>query len=157
MRKAILIQTLVLYMLNISCNKGDDEVNKAPSAVTIEVAEEDLGNSINFTWKAATDSNGDKIVYDFYANKQIVGADLTKLGYNWLFSEHTDIKFPISFKVVAKDGKGGTSESNTIERQDPIIGKWQLEQIFVDGVLDETTDNCENTKYMGIQKRMEHW
>ncbi len=143
MKKVVWATTTFLSVLYISCDRGGNEVNEPPSAVTIEVAAEDLGNSINFTWKAATDPNGDKIVYDFYANTQIAGADLTKLGYNWLSSEHTDIKYPISFKVVAKDGKGGTSESNTIERQDPIIGKWQLEQIFVDGVLDETTDNCE--------------
>ncbi|MEK6153862.1 lipocalin family protein [Flavobacteriaceae bacterium 3-367] len=149
MKKTFLATTAFLSALYISCDKGDDEVNKAPSAVTIEVAEEDLGNSINFTWKAATDSNGDKIIYDFYANTEIVGMGLTKPGYNWLFSEHKDTKFPISFKVTAKDGKGGTSESNIIERQDPVIGKWQLEQYITDGV-DDTTD-CDRQSILELK------
>ncbi len=153
MRKAILIQTLVLSVLNISCDKDKNEVNEPPSAVTIEVAAEDLGNSINFTWKAATDPNGDKIVYDFYANKQTAGAGLTKLGYNWLFSEHTDIKYPISFKVIAKDGKGGTSESNTIERQDPLVGIWQLSATFEDDVPYQL-DDCHKKTTLTLMENM---
>src|SRR5690606_11794178 len=84
--------------------------------------------------------DGDDITYDFYVNDEVLVANLTTLQYVWEIDGTENHSYPAAFKVVAKDTNAGSSESNVVSVQDPLIGEWKLERIVSDGVEEILTD-----------------
>ncbi|WP_400071483.1 kelch repeat-containing protein [Zobellia russellii] len=121
-----------LFIMFISCNNDDNQIdgpskekeakeelpaNEPPSSFDlIKVIEDEivLNLSPTFSWEKAQDPEGDTVTYDFYLAKKeeelkVAVPDLsdTILDYDLSFSEE------YNWKVVAKDGKGGSTESKT--------------------------------------------
>lgn len=92
--------------------------NTAPSAVQLlSPANGSTGvnaSSVNVTWAAATDTDGDAITYNLYAGKQPtalhqIASGITGTGYNLANLPGSTQYF---WKVVAIDGRGGVTESD---------------------------------------------
>lgn len=103
------IKTLIMCMsvlLFISCGSKEDEmVNNAPGNFSISFGRADAG-VIGVTWTEAVDPDKDKVTYDVYVNDKLEKSNLEKREAIVTYD-----KKGISVKVVAKDGKGGTSEA----------------------------------------------
>ncbi|OQP68399.1 fibronectin type III domain-containing protein [Niastella populi] len=91
--------------------------NTAPTAVQLlSPAHGSTGvnvSSVNVTWTAATDTDGDAIAYNLYAGKQPtalhqIAAGITATGYHLTNLLSSTQYF---WKVVAIDGRGGVTES----------------------------------------------
>ncbi len=145
MKKAILVTTVFLSALSISCGSDDDndEVNNKPSAVILEIANRNASSSIDFIWNAATDPDGDVVTYDIKANAITLKENIERLKYTFITRDHLDLVFPITFKVIAQDQNGGFSESNEIViEEDPIVGTWNYTQSLEDG-QEVALSDCE--------------
>jgi len=152
-----------------SCGSDDSNdpapQNSNPSEVTLKAIESNPSVSYNFEWNAATDQDGDTVVYDFYVNDAVVASDLVETMYSLSVSNLDGISFPLAIKVVAKDGKEGNSTSNALSINDPILGKWNtvsltddMGQTIIAGecqkrtILEFKNDNTfTNTPYIEIE------
>ena len=121
--KTILKTTLVTFLLiAFSCSKDDapeqeqQQVNEAPTTVILTgPANSALNVDVkpSFTWQAATDSNGDTITYQVYADTNVNPTTLIGSTTN----THLDMDERLlllqayNWKVVASDGRGGESQS----------------------------------------------
>ncbi|TMM58741.1 hypothetical protein FEE95_04730 [Maribacter algarum] len=104
--------TMILVLL--SCSKNDDTIetneNKAPITFELLGINEGDGQKPLLTWEASTDPDGDPLTYDVIAEnedgiskvvaKNIAGTSFELDGLVNSIGEY-------SWKVVAKDGKGG--------------------------------------------------
>lgn len=143
MKKPILVLGLLTSLIFNACDSDDNggtKVNTPPTAVVLEIAEEDANTSVNFSWNAAVDADNDAITYDFYVNDEILATNLTIREYIWEINGEENHSYPATFKVVAKDNEGSSGDSNVVSVQDPIIGEWQLERIVSNGVEEDLTE-----------------
>src|SRR5690606_1690801 len=143
MKRSVLIFSLLVGLFFTACSSNDDggnKINTPPTAVALEIAEEDTNSSIRFSWNASIDADCDNVTYDFYVNDEVLVANLTTLQYVWEIDGTENYKYPATFKVIAKDTNAGSSESNDVSVQDPLIGEWGLERIVSDGVEEGLTD-----------------
>ncbi len=126
MNKSIFGLVAMVTIFFVSCGSDDTTTpeNSNPSEVTLKTIENNPSTNYSFEWTAATDADGDIIVYDFYVNDKVVASDLTETQYSLLISSLDGVAYPFNVKVIAKDGKEGSSTSNQISIADPIIGKW---------------------------------
>ncbi|MDL5511407.1 hypothetical protein QSE00_06260 [Arenibacter sp. M-2] len=128
------IYILLFTLLLSSCKKDDSEhTNIAPEAfnlLTVENQAENVSLIPVFTWQAATDPDGDSVVYDLYlevltggflvpklnANQQppdptlIIAQGITETSYT--LTDPLSINSSFTWKVVARDNQGGTVESD---------------------------------------------
>lgn len=142
MRKPILVLSLLVSLTFTACSSDDDngeKINTPPTAVTLEIAEEDANSSIQFSWNASVDADGDDITYDFYVNDEVLVSNLTTLEYVWEIDGTENHRYPATFKVVAKDNELSSDDSNIVSVQDPLIGKWQLESRIENDIEEDLT------------------
>ncbi|MFS4493107.1 hypothetical protein [Maribacter sp. 2308TA10-17] len=132
MKTILRITFLSLIFLAFSCSKDDaptpepiaqpepeptpELVNQAPSQVSLLTPAADAENvdvRPTFSWEAATDSDGDAITYEIYADTIATPSTLigTTTETNFEVDERLSLLENYSWNVVAKDGKGGESES----------------------------------------------
>ena len=117
-----LITGLLLTLSLVGCNNDDenvvDIVNQAPNSFDLlKVADGAINIDVlpEFTWQAATDPDGDVVSYDLYLGTE---ANPTKLykdnlaSPNFKVQERLYLLNDYYWKVVAKDSKGNTTESN---------------------------------------------
>ncbi|NER17069.1 Kelch repeat-containing protein [Spongiivirga citrea] len=150
MKKAVIY--ISSFMLFASCSKDDNStetLNTPPEAfdlVGITNKATDVGTSPMLTWQAATDIDGDELVYDIYLEDhspntftaiggendpppeptKIIAQGISDTSYN---VARLDLSARITWKVVARDNKGGVTESDTFEfrtreinmRENPIV------------------------------------
>lgn len=133
----ITIQLLLLVFLLTSCKKDNDaevRTNTAPNAfalLTVENDAEAVSLTPTLTWEAATDIDGDTVVYDLYLEIQggaqnvlipnlestvpeptvILAQGLSETTFSIVDPLSLDSRF--TWKVVARDNQGGTIESDT--------------------------------------------
>ncbi len=132
MKKVILTLIVAATIVSASCSSDDTTAtpNMNPSDIALTIIDNSPSLGYDFDWNDATDADGDTVTYDFYQGTEIIAKDLTVSTYKFVSADQTSISFPISFKVIAKDGKEGTSESNVISVQDPVVATWQIDQVF---------------------------
>ncbi|TPN89222.1 lipocalin family protein [Aquimarina algicola] len=155
MKNLFLFLAIFASVLVTSCSSDDDNTNSNPSKAIVELKESMPNISYTFTWSAATDADGDTVTYDFYVNDQKVDSDNASTEFVLLFSEIEGLSYPFTIKVEAKDGNEGTSTSNELTIQDPIISNWNFfsSAEVVDGVvgtLEEGTP-CEKTGFVDFK------
>jgi len=134
--KTLLKLTLLLFVLNLfqSCSKDDASapvVKQEPDAIpepepepenklpTQAVLLSPVVDAINidvkptFSWEAATDADGDTITYEIYADTTSTPNTLigTTTDTTLELEERLPLLETLNWKVVAKDGNGGESES----------------------------------------------
>lgn len=90
-------------------------INNSPAAITLKSPgneEAGLALDIILEWESSTDPDGDEVVYDVYFGTDVdpavvVSADQSTTSY----TPSLDANTTYYWKIVAKDDKGGTSES----------------------------------------------
>ncbi|WGS65605.1 LVIVD repeat-containing protein [Marinitoga aeolica] len=101
-------------------NKTKPELNTPPGSFDLtgpaDAAAFAANAPVNFAWAAATDPDGDAVTYDLYLDTNpnpttLYKSGLTTNSYSDSFSQ-TGVTY--YWKVVAKDPKGGTRESDSI-------------------------------------------
>lgn len=126
-RTRIALQLVVLAVLFLSgCHKDDglqgsdpkpDPQNRAPAPfalLTPEIDEENASRNPSLSWEQATDPDGDTVVYDVYLDTEenpvtLIAKELNTTIYD--FTENLQFNETYYWKVVAKDGKGASVES----------------------------------------------
>jgi hypothetical protein len=106
-----IVLTLALVSFLSSCKKesvAPVQPNQDPSKVTL-LSGDGLADGYNINWTAATDPDGDNVVYDLYVMqphkaKVLIGENLTSPTFHYVVS-----KAPAIVVVITKDGKGGES------------------------------------------------
>ena len=136
--KTLLKITLTLFVLNIfhSCSKDDvstpepiaqpmpepspepepEQENQAPTQVTLltpAAGAENIDVRPTFSWEAATDPDGDAITYEIYADATANPTALigTTTETSLEVEERLGLLENYNWKILAKDVKGGESES----------------------------------------------
>jgi dihydrofolate reductase len=117
-----ILTIIMLTTLMISCSKDDSStppVNQVPGAFTlVAVPDNETGVSVlpTFTWNASTDPDGDTVSYDIYLDTDTSPNILVASGLNtatFTLVTKLDIAIDYYWKVIAKDGKGGETSSET--------------------------------------------
>lgn len=138
---------LCASLLFFACSKDESTKNSVPEkAVLLTPANKLTGvniDQLNLEWQSASDPDGDAVVYDLYLDTEsspqtkVIG-DLKANSYKL----QTDLDFETTYywRVVARDGKGGSSESDiysftTREAtiRELIIGKWTIINFILSG------------------------
>ena len=118
----------IILMFFIASCTGDEAIqeidpdNRPPGAFElIEVANNivifDLKNQ-TFTWEAAVDPDGDAVTYEVYMGTDslvvdiLVGASYKETSFD--FNGRFNFRKTYYWKVLAKDGKGGVTESTSV-------------------------------------------
>lgn len=131
--KTLLKITVFLFVLHNfqSCSKDDapappivqqepepepEPENRAPTQVSLlaPIANaENIDVKPTFSWEAATDPDGDQITYEIYADTTAAPSTLIGTSSDNSFEpeERLALIENYNWKVIAKDGKGGESES----------------------------------------------
>ncbi len=109
----------LMIMLFTSCSKDDDAplANRSPENFNlISITDEATGINLNptFNWQTATDPDGDTVTYDLLLgndsdNLQNIASGLNTTSYT--IEEKLPLIEKLYWKVIAKDTKGGTTES----------------------------------------------
>lgn len=96
----------------------EEVTNNAPPAPILSFPENNAVNqdvNFDFSWDASTDADGDQVVYDFYLDTDgtlasVFSSDniFTTFAFTGLINNTT-----YYWKIVAKDGNGGATESET--------------------------------------------
>ena len=112
------VQLLVLITL-LNCSSDDDssEPNLAPESfdlLTVTNNTADVTVLPVFTWNTSTDPDGDMVTYDFIIDTNanpttIIASDLTETFFVTTSRFNTSKTY--FWKVIAKDGNGGQTES----------------------------------------------
>lgn len=144
--KTIQLKFKTLFLLLLigfsfaSCSKDDPEPeNQAPNSFALN----EISNGVNLlpqlTWETATDPEGDDVSYQVYLDTNnppriTIANDLGLSSFkleNELVPETT-----YYWKVVAKDSKGNTSESDIVSfttrdktTAESLVGKWFYESV----------------------------
>lgn len=147
--------------LFFSCSKTEEINNRNPEkAVLLIPADKLIDVDIvkpTLEWQSATDPDGDVVAYDLFLDteenpKSKVIGDLKATSYKL----QTDLEINTTYywRVIAKDGKGGSSESEihqftTRERtiQEAIVGQWTMEAVLNDGIPVSLSDCDKKTYY----------
>lgn len=119
--KIILTTTL---LLTLSCSKDDaptpdpEPENQAPTAVALSAPAANAENvdvRPTFSWEATTDPDGDTLTYELYADtiENPTALIATTTNTSVALEERLSLLENYNWKVIAKDGKGGESESAT--------------------------------------------
>jgi len=144
MKKVIkLVLTLTTIILLVACNKDDNPVppesvvietpdseNQAPNSFLLLAPEVDgviLDRTPIFSWEQATDPDGDPVTYDLYLDTQenpstLIAENLNTTSYE--LTEKLDFETQYYWKVIAKDGFGGSTGTMTQELFVDIPMKW---------------------------------
>lgn len=132
MKTILRITFLSLILIALSCSKDDaptpepmaqpepeptpEPANQEPSQVNLlapAANAENVDVRPIFSWEAANDPDGDAITYEIYADTTATPSTLigktTKTSFE--VDERLSLLEHYNWKVVAKDGKGGESES----------------------------------------------
>ncbi|MEL6851573.1 MAG: fibronectin type III domain-containing protein, partial [Bacteroidota bacterium] len=104
----------------------DPEPNSPPGDITLVSPKDDLLNldpgNIYFDWETVSDPDGDMLTYELWAGTEGTAADLIHSGTTTNYTA-TDL-LPgetYTWKLIAVDGKGGQSESETREFTTRIV------------------------------------
>ncbi|MFS4493102.1 hypothetical protein [Maribacter sp. 2308TA10-17] len=135
--KALLKITVLLLVLSTfyNCSKDDntpvpepiaqpqpmpepEPENQAPTQVSLVSPAPDTENidvRPTFSWQAATDPDGDTITYEVYADTTAAPSTLigTTNATSFEMEERLNLLENYNWKIVANDGKGGESESES--------------------------------------------
>lgn len=137
---------LCASFLFFACSKDESTKNSAPEKVVLLTPANKLTgvniDQLNLEWQSASDPDGDAVVYDLYLDTEsspqmkVIG-DLKANSYK--LQTDLDVETTYYWRVVAKDGKGGSSESEVYSFttreatiQELIIGKWTINAV-IDG------------------------
>jgi hypothetical protein len=120
MKSSVILLVLGAFILS-ACNKKDDggSGNNPPgdfALLTVANLSANVDRKPMFTWEAATDPDGDTVVYDLYVQKlsqsdELIAADIS--GNSYQMTDLLSLIEEYSWFVVAKDGKGGQRASAT--------------------------------------------
>ena len=142
MKKVLINVSLFVSVFLISCS--DDDTNTTLNEAQLEIVQES-GLSVDLTWNQVADA----VSYDLFANDEIVEADLTTVDYTWSAEDRENVEYPVVFQVVSKDSNGGTSISNEVMLDDPIIGAW-VETFSADRLEDGSFGEFINAEDIGV-------
>jgi hypothetical protein len=123
---ALSLNTVYFWKVVAKDGKGGESVsetyefttNAPPSAIKLETPADNAQNQdpidVQFKWKVPSDPDGDQLVFDFYLDKSpnpstLVHSDFTDLPVSPPSELETETTY--YWRVVAKDGKGGVTES----------------------------------------------
>ncbi|MDN5202718.1 hypothetical protein QQ008_15115 [Fulvivirgaceae bacterium BMA10] len=105
--------------------KNDEETlsqqNQAPGNFIVTVSEI-FGTMASLDWRAAIDPDGDKITYSIWLKGEEIQSDLQDTGF--LF-QGLDPENSYDGKVIARDGKGGFTESVFAFNTTALVIEWQ--------------------------------
>ncbi len=119
LKKTITLLVLLITVLS-ACNKDNNKpANQAPEAfslVGVSDGESNVDVMPNFSWTAATDPEGDTVSYDLYIDGNenpttLFAEDIMATSYQP--QERLSLTNQYYWKVVAKDNKGNSTESDT--------------------------------------------
>ena len=131
MKTIVRTTLLAMALLLVNCNKDDDPLpvimdetdpepeNRAPGTFTLlEVSDGATGVDLTptFSWNISTDPDGDAVKYDVFLalgdeEEGLVASDLTTATFT--LTEKLDMALGYEWRIVAKDGKGGETSSET--------------------------------------------
>jgi hypothetical protein len=130
--KSKILIIILLVLISLSCSKDDENLNpknQAPSKFTLltpNANKEDITRNTTFSWQQATDPDGDNVSYDLYigfdlGTTELIVSDLSTTSYT--LAELLDFDTQYLWRVVAKDGKGGVTESEvqSFKTEFPIV------------------------------------
>ncbi|MGI9548335.1 MAG: Kelch repeat-containing protein [Flavobacteriaceae bacterium] len=120
------LNTMYYWKVVAKDGKGGESVsetytfttNAPPSAIILEIPVNNALNQdpvdVEFKWEVPSDPDGDQVVFDFYLDQNsnpttLVYTDFTDLPYSP--QERLESESTYYWKVVAKDGKGGSTVS----------------------------------------------
>ncbi|EZH75103.1 hypothetical protein ATO12_10275 [Aquimarina atlantica] len=113
-KKQFLYRLIIFCILIVGCKDDDDRVvpptlaeNQVPGDFTIQV-NEITANSALLEWTPAVDPDDDEVSYTVFLGDNPVQSDVQAAEF---LLEGLDAQTTYNGKVVASDGKGGTSEN----------------------------------------------
>lgn len=171
---------IVLMVLLVACSKDDAPQPKDPDPVQQQVpkpepepenrapeipvlfAPRDTDDNVELAdlelkLQHVTDPDGDAVRFDVFLDQQnpptaFIASGLTTSTYT--LDEKLEAEKTYFWKIVAKDGKGSTSESSSAsfttrppDTDELIIGKWVLESATSNGEPSELSDCGKQTNY----------
>ncbi len=124
-KKQFLYRLIIFCMLIVGCKDDDDRVvpptpteNQVPGDFTIQV-NEITANSALLEWTPAVDPDDDEVSYTVFLGDNTVQSDVQTAEF---LLEGLDAQTNYNGKVVASDGKGGTSENTfAFDTEDEVI------------------------------------
>ncbi len=109
----LLLVIAIVLLMTSSCKK--DDPNVAPGVVTLitpaNAATNVASYAFSLTWSLVTDPDGDAVTYDVYFGTAATPATVASTEIGKTYTPTLEVNTTYYWKVVAKDGKGGTSES----------------------------------------------
>lgn len=124
-KKQFLYRLIIFCMLIVGCKDDDDRVvpptpteNQVPGDFTIQV-NEITANSALLEWTPAVDPDDDEVSYTVFLGDNTVQSDVQTAEF---LLEGLDAQTNYNGKVVASDGKGGTSENTfAFDTEDGVV------------------------------------
>lgn len=124
-KKQFLYRLIIFCMLIVGCKDDDDRVvpptpteNQVPGDFTIQV-NEITANSALLEWTPAVDPDDDEVSYTVFLGDNPVQSDVQTAEF---LLEGLDAQTNYNGKVVASDGKGGTSENTfAFDTEDKVV------------------------------------
>ena len=167
MKKLRNLMVIVLYISLSGCSSDDRLGNSSPvfDLLSSTNAKQGVDTEPMLEWIAATDADGDKIVYDIYLDDED-GTTLVQSNIEGLFHKIDERLLPLHhyyWKVVAKDGKGAetaspifefiTRDFNTIVDLGSVSGfserVYHSAEYFKDNIYVLGGYNYDNNDYLG--------
>lgn len=145
---------VIVFTLLLTSSCENDYPNLAPGNIILIspfYSAIDISLDVSLSWQAASDPNGNVVTYDVYFGTEttpvtVVSSSQTGTTYSPTLAANTTYYW----KVVAKDGKGGTSESAVWSFTTEII-------VWSDATHGIFTDPRDNNKYDVIKIGEQIW
>lgn len=125
MKPTLISTVLSLLIIIVSCSSEDNKptpepVNEEPNSFSLNAIannEIDVVLTPSFNWTVATDPDGDTVSYDLYLDENsnpttLIAKNITTTSYQ--VQEHLSLIQQYYWKIIAKDGKGGMTQSDEI-------------------------------------------
>lgn len=146
--KSQLIFTVLFSLLLFSCSEREEfKTYDVLTKPRVEVLWDSVGERLLVKWN----NEKERLKYKIYVNGIEVGSfkeDVHSSYHNFIYEIGNNLEFPLKI-MVAVSRNGDYLNSNEIEVEDPILGKWLLEHTTV---VENGGDDAEILMPVGCEK-----